>query len=62
MRARGLQKNWRPAYAGRQNQTQGVEESYARGTAHSSRLKAGLFAIAMMAMAVGQTESRFSGF
>ena len=58
----GYEKNWRPAYAGRQNQTQGVEASYARGITHSSRLKAGLVAIAMIAMAVGQTESRFSGF
>ena len=38
------------------NQTQGVEERYASGTARTSREKAGRFVPALMAKTVGRTE------
>jgi hypothetical protein len=52
-------KNWRPAFAGRQNQTQGVEARYAISTAQAGRLKEGLFAFTMMMKAVGHTNPPF---
>jgi len=55
------QKNWRPAFAGRQNQTQGVEARYAFGTALSGRQKAGRFAPAVMAKTVRHPKSSFPG-
>ena len=39
------------------NQTQGVEERYAKGTTHSSRRKAGLFASTLMAKTVGRPQT-----
>jgi len=39
------------------NQTQGVEERYAKGTTHSSRGKVGPFASALMAKTVGRQET-----
>jgi hypothetical protein len=48
------QKNWRPAFAGRQNQTQGVEARYTIGATHSSRCTVGLFAFIVITKTVGQ--------
>jgi hypothetical protein len=47
-------EHWRPAFAGRQNQTQGVEARQARGLAQSGRVKEGLFANIMMMKAVSK--------
>jgi len=49
-------KDWRPAFAGRQNQTQGVEARYA-GSIAPGRVKVGLFAAAVMTTTVGDPES-----
>src|SRR5207249_8914142 len=44
------------------NQTQGVEERYARGTTYSSRRKAGLFASTLMAKTVGRPQTSLETF
>ena|SRR5689334_4575398 len=49
-------KDWRPAFAGRQNQTQGVEAHYAISIA-PGRVMVGLFAAFVMTTAVGDPES-----
>jgi len=50
------QKEGRHAFAGRQNQTQGVEARYAIDIA-PGRVMVGLFAAPVMATAVGDPES-----
>jgi hypothetical protein len=50
-----LKKHWRPAFAGRQNQTQGVEARYTIGVTISGRVMEGLFAFTVMVEAVGDT-------
>lgn len=48
-------KDWRPAFAGRQNQTQGVEARYVDDTA-PGRVMVGLFAAIVMTTTVGDPE------
>jgi hypothetical protein len=49
-------KHWRPAFAGRQNQTQGVEARYANGVTVISRVMEGLFANIVITLAAGDTK------
>ena len=56
-----LKKTGGPLARAARNQTQGVEARYAIGTAHSSRLKVGLFASTMMTKAVSHTIPWFFG-